>query len=253
MIELFGMESPNVLKIAIMLEEMGLPYEGRYVRVMHGQNYDPDFLAMNPLAKVPFIIDHDRGVKDQVIFESGAILIYLAETYESPLLPAHAPDRWEVLKWLMVQVSYAGPMLGQVNHFQLLPTEENSYAFNRYRRQAARVYRIVDSRLGAVRWLGGESYSIADIAMYPWSAYLSRHGFESSEHPNLIAWRDRMDERSPVKRAVVAMRNLVAGDPSQREAFKAEHLDLFFGRADASPPLDITRYANLGPMTSAKV
>jgi len=157
MIELYGCGSPNVVKIAIMLEEIGRPYRGHHVAVMHGAQFTPSFLALNPIGKVPVIVDHEGAGPDQPIFESGAILIYLAETYAPTLLPAKAPGRWEVLKWLFVQVAYAGPMLGQLNHFQLVAGQSDSYGANRYRDQAARVYGDVERRLGIVPWLGGKS------------------------------------------------------------------------------------------------
>jgi GST-like protein len=253
MIDLYGMASPNVLKIAIMLEELELPYRYHLVDVLTGDNRDPAFLAMNPLGKVPVIVDRTRPGLEQAIFESGAILIYLAETYGSDLLPVPGPARWEVLKWLMVQLSLAGPMLGQLNHFQLVSAESNSYAGNRYRDQAANVYRVFDTRLGEVPWLGGASYSIADIAMYPWAGYLARHGFSSLEHPHLVSWRDKLDERPAVKRAVATF---TAGAEKATEALRAagtEDYDRFFNRsAPGGPVVDMDSYLALGAFISAK-
>jgi GST-like protein len=116
--------------------------------------------------------------------------------------PAAGTARWDVLKWLMMQVGYAGPMLGQLNHFQMLPSQAEGYAFNRYRDHAALVYGHVNDRLGEAPWLGGESFSIADGAMYPWTALLTRHGFDPADYPHLLSWREWIDARPAVKRAV---------------------------------------------------
>jgi GSH-dependent disulfide-bond oxidoreductase len=249
MIDLYGMLSPNVIKIALMLEEIGRPYTMHHVRCLQGENFTPEFLALNPVAKVPVIVDHDKAGVEQPIFESGAILMYLAETYESSLLPTQGPARWEVLKWLMVQVSLAGPMLGQVNHFQGLPGQAGGYASDRYLDQAARVYRIIDDRLGVVPWLGGDSYSIADIAMYPWAAYLPRHGFDPAAHPRLTAWRETIDARPAAKRAAGTMAEMAAGlavVPTN------EQFDRFFARSKPGPAMDLEGYFALGPMITAQ-
>lgn len=253
MIDFYGMSSPNVRKVAIMLEELGLAYRMIYVPTHLSANHDPAFLALNPLGKVPVVVDHDRAGAAQPIYESGAILIYLAETYNSPLLPMSGPERWEVLKWLMAQISLAGPMLGQVNHFQLLPSEKDSYGMRRFRDQAARVYRNFDDRLASVPWLGGESYSIADIAMYPWAAYLERHGFKVADFPRLSAWRDLIDERPAVKRAVKMIQTTIAADPRSQKTGTVEDDNRFFARSQPGPEIDWVAYRNLGPMVTAKV
>lgn len=253
MIDLYGVFSPNVLKVAIILEELGLAYRMIYVPAHISANHDPAFLALNPLAKVPVIVDPDGAGPDQPIYESGAILIYLAETYGSALLPPSGPGRWEVLKWLMVQVALAGPMLGQVNHFQLLPSEQDGYAMRRFRDQAARVYRNVDDRLASLPWLGGESYSIADIAMYPWCGYLERHGFRTADYPSLSTWRDLIDERPAVKRAVKMIQTTVAADPRSQQAPTEEDTNRFFARTQPGPAVDRESYFALGPMVTAKV
>jgi GST-like protein len=253
MIDFYGTHSPSVLKVAIMLEEIGLAYKGHHVGVLQGANYDPTFLALNPLAKVPVIVDHDGAGKDHPIFESGAILIYLAETYGSPLLPAAGGARSDVLKWLMVQVGYVGPMLGQLNHFQMLPSQADSYAFTRYRDQAAHVYGYVNDRLGVAPWLGGESYSIADIAMYPWTALLIRHGFDPADYPNLLSWREQIDARPAVKRAVAAIAAMAAADPVSTKPLTDADFDRFFGRSQPGPSVDFARYLALGPTITAKI
>jgi len=248
MIELYGSGSPNVVKVAIMLEEIGRPYRGHLVDVLHGAQFTPSFLALNPLGKVPVIVDHEGAGASQPIFESGAILIYLAETYAPALLPASGPARWEILKWLIAQVAYAGPMLGQLNHFQLVEGQSDTYAAARYRDQAARVYGDIENRLAVVPWLGGDKYSIADIAMYPWSGYLSRHGFDKAKFPHLVAWRDRIDARPAVQRARAAIQALTS-DPASRAPMSGADSDRFFGRSNPGPKADFEGYYKLGPFS----
>ncbi|KXU33820.1 hypothetical protein A0J57_04040 [Sphingobium sp. 22B] len=252
-IDLYGMSSPNVLKVAIMLEEVGCPYEFHHVDVLRGGGSTPEFLAMNPLGKVPVIVDHDGAGADHPIFESVAILIYLAETYGSPLLPP-APARWDVMKWLVAQAALAGPMLGQMNHFQLVADHGDSYAAGRYRDQAARVYANFNTRLSVSPWLGGDSYSIADIAMYPWSAYLERHGFSAEDHPYLVAWRNRIDERPAVKRGVRTVTSRIDAEAASVQAASDSDYDRFFGRSGPSGvSVDMASYAARGAFMSAKV
>lgn len=244
MITLFGVPSPNVLKILLMLEEAEVAYELRRVAVMHGEGGEASFRELNPLGKVPVIIDR-TGNEPKTLYESGAILIYLAETYAPALLSGSGTARWQTLQWLAVQMSFAGPMLGQMNHFQLIPSEAGSYASVRYRDQARSVYRHFDERLRSAEWLGGDAYSIADIAMHPWSAYLERHGFDPADFPSLAAWRARIDQRPAWIRAHAAIPGLVGDDllpPSDA------NMDHFFGRSEAGPQSDFERYLALGAM-----
>ena len=248
MITLYGMGSPNVVKIVIALEEIGQPYALRHVDVMRGEGQHAEFLALNPLGKVPVMVDGNAAGDVGPIFESGAILIYLAETYAPALLPSSGGERWEVLKWLIAQVAYAGPMLGQMNHFQLVASEANSYGGRRYRDMARAVYRDFDARLAQAPWLGGSSFSIADIAMYPWAGYLSRHGFSPDDHPHLLAWRDRIDARPSVKRAAAAIAAMMAAAAPGRPP--DGDFDSFFARVEPGPAADLDRYLALGPFTS---
>jgi GSH-dependent disulfide-bond oxidoreductase len=188
---LYGMSSPNVRKVVIALEEIGLPYRTRHVAVFRGRQFEEDFLALNPMAKVPVILDPSGPAGEVPIFESGAILVYLAESYAPQFLPVAGPARWEVLEWLMLQVAQVGPALGQHSHFRL-QAEANPYAATRYRHMAAQVYRVLERRLGEAEWLGGAAYSIADMATYPWARYLKRHGMDLAEFPLLEAWKARI-------------------------------------------------------------
>lgn len=239
MIDLYGMGSPNVIKIIIMLEELQLPYRLLHVDVLHGQQFRPEFLALNPLSKVPVIVDHDGSEPGLAVFESGAILIYLAETYGA-FLPLAGRGRWETLKWLMVQVAHVGPMLGQRNHFQIMPSEATTYAGRRYAEQAARVYKVLESRLADHPYLAGNDYSIADIATYPWTGYLERHGFGWDEFPAINAWRTRIAAREAVVRSEAAMADLAPKDGAMGASATAADVDRFFGREATAPEIDFS-------------
>ncbi len=248
MIDFYGMGSPNVLKVAILLEELGLEYRSHRVGVMSGENFSADFLKLNPIAKVPVIVDHDGAGPAQPIFESGAILIYLAETYNSPLFPTSGNQRWEILQWLMFQVSLVGPMLGQVNHFQLQPSEETSYAAGRYRDQADRALTIINDRLAVSPFLGGNDYSIADIAVHPWMGYITRHELDEGDYPKLIEWRDLLDQRPAFKRGAAAIAEMDAMAPANTGLPTDDEMDSFFARRTPGPKVDLLNYLSKGPM-----
>lgn len=228
MIQFYGMSSPNVRKVALALEEMGLDYQPRHVAVFRGEQYDAGFLALNPMAKVPVIIDADGPAGSEPIFESAAILIYLAENYGPQFLPQRAPERYAALKWLVLQVASAGPALGNHSHFRL-QAEQNEYAAKRFRHMAAQVYRAVERRLGEATWLGGDAYSIADMAMYPWARYLARHGMDASEFPHLSAWEARIGERPAAARADAVIRNFGDRDSADRAASTAAEREVLIG------------------------
>jgi GST-like protein len=239
MIELYGMSSPNVRKIGIMLEELGLDYALRHVAVFRGDQFEASFLALNPLGKVPVLIDRERG-DGMPIFESGAILFYLAETYGA-LLPASGMARYEVMEWLMVQMAGIGPMFGQHNHFQILGAQADPYAAARYRSQSERLYRRLDERLGTRAWIAGDAYSIADIAIYPWALYLEQHGFDPATHPSLLRWREEIGNRLAVKRMLDRFAAAFSKESQEtRRAATPDQLDRFFGRAPTSPPVDFS-------------
>jgi GST-like protein len=202
-ITLYGMSSPNARKILIALEEIGLPYRAEHVAVFRGRQFDAAFLALNPMAKVPVLCDPDGPAGAVPIFESGAILIYLAESYAPRFYPAAGPARWEVLKWLMLQVAQIGPVFGQHSHYRLIDGIE--YAAGRARRAMAQLFRALERRLGEAPWLGGEAYSIADMATYPWAVRLRRYGMEAAEFPKLLDWRARIEARPATGRSWQAM------------------------------------------------
>jgi len=229
---LFGMGSPNVRKITIMLEEAGLDYDFRHVNVFRSEQAGPEFLGLNPNGKVPVLVHRRDGLAEPlVIFESLAILIYLAER-AGILLPTEEPARSTVLQWLMIQGCNVGPMLGQLNHFTFAAPEGHDYSRDRYRREARRLYRLVDRRLAHQRWLGGEDYSIADVATYPWMLYLERHGFDAVDFPHLSSWRDEISARPAVQQGLARIQTIEPRDAEAMRTAAPEHLDRFFGRIE---------------------
>jgi GSH-dependent disulfide-bond oxidoreductase len=163
MIELYTWTTPNGRKISIMLEECGLPYAVHPVNIREGEQFRPEFVAICPNSKIPAIVDRDSGLS---LFESGAILIYLAEK-TGRFLPAKNPARAKTIEWLMWQMANVGPMLGQANHFASVAPEKVPYAIERYLGESARLIKVMDDHLARVEFLAGD-YSIADIATYPW-------------------------------------------------------------------------------------
>jgi GST-like protein len=203
MIKLYGMSSPNVLKIMIALEEFGLSYDFVHVDLFSEGQFHPDFLALNSNSKVPVLVDQ-RGDDNQPIFESGAILQYLAEV-EGKFLPAAGPARYAVIKWLTLQVSTVGPLLGQLNHFCTYAPKGEDYSVGRYSREAMRIYTMLDQRLATSANLAGPEYSIADMATLPWTDYFERQSLPRADFPHIQRWRDELEARPAVARARAAM------------------------------------------------
>jgi GSH-dependent disulfide-bond oxidoreductase len=231
MIELYGMGSPNVVKIYIALEELGLAYNVHPVDVFAGKQFDADFLKLNPMAKVPVIVDSDGpGGKPITIFESGAILLYLAEK-TGKLLPKDAGAKYECIEWMMVQMTTVGPMFGQLVHFVRFAPGGNDYSKSRYLTQAHRVTEAIDERLGTRPWLSGAEYGIADVATYPWirnvPALLGATGAE--KYKNAMRWVATVGERPGVKKALAAVDDVRARTTAFDKA-EADKLDKMFGR-----------------------
>lgn len=202
MIEVYSWPTPNGHKVHIMLEECGLPYRVIPVDIGSGAQFEPRFLAISPNNKIPAIIDPD-GPEGQSIslFESGAILLYLAGK-TAQLLPANTAEKYEVLQWLMFQVGGVGPMLGQAHHFRIYAQEKIPYAIERYSSEAHRLYSVMNKRLAASKYLGGRSYSIADIAVFPWLRSWKNQGVEMGDYPHLKGWFDEVGARPAVKRGL---------------------------------------------------
>jgi GST-like protein len=234
-IVLHGMNSPNVVKVAILLEELGLDYELRHVAVFAQEQFSPEFLTLNPLGKVPVLEDPQLG---QPLAESGAIMLWLAER-EGRFLPTAQPQRAEVMQWLMVQMANIGPMLGQLNHFNIVPPGSQPYAQGRYRTIAERLYRLLGERLASRDWIAGGDYSVADMAVHPWAHYVEPHGFDPADYPALVAWRTRIGARPAVQRARDRMREAFEEVASRtRRAASAEDLDRLFSRTEQVPAID---------------
>jgi GSH-dependent disulfide-bond oxidoreductase len=228
MIDLYALTSPNVQKIYIMLEETKLPYREHFVDVWKGEQYNPDFVKINPNSKIPTIVDHDGpGGKPYTVFESGAILIYLAEK-SAKFLPKDVAKKYDVLQWLMFQLTGVGPMFGQFTHFKMFAPKDGdaSYAMTRYQTEVKRLYEVMEKRLGQVPYLGGDEYSIADIATFPWARNHDAQGVKWDDHPNLARWFKAIDERPAVKSALAK----IAAIKSHREHASDDQKDRFFNR-----------------------
>jgi GSH-dependent disulfide-bond oxidoreductase len=231
MIELYGMGSPNVVKIYVALEEVGLPYNVHPVDVFAGKQFDADFLKLNPMAKVPVIVDSDGpDGKPITIFESGAILLYLAEK-TGKLLPKDMAAKYEAIEWMMVQMTMVGPMFGQFVHFLRFAPPGNDYSKSRYLTQAHRVTEAMDQRLAAHPWLSGAEYGIADIATYPWMRNLPTFlGAEmASKYSNAMRWVGVISERPAVKKALAAV-DEVRNRTTAFDKAESDNLDKLFGR-----------------------
>ena len=208
MIEVYSWPTPNGHKVHVMLEECGLPYRAIPVNIGTGEQFAPDFLAISPNNKVPAITDPD-GPDGQPIslFESGAILLYLAGK-TGRFLPSGTRQRYEVLQWLMFQMGTVGPMLGQAHHFRIYAPEKLPYAVERYTNEAKRLYGVIDRRLAKSRYIGGAEYSIADIAVFPWLRSWKNQGIDLVDYPQLKGWFDEVAARPAVQRGVEVLADL---------------------------------------------
>jgi GST-like protein len=231
MITLYGMGSPNVVKVYIGLEEFGLPYSVAPVDVFTGQQFSADFLKLNPNAKVPVIVDSDGpGGKPYTCFESGAILLYLAEK-TGKLLPSDPAAKYDAIQWLMTQMSTVGPMFGQFVHFMRFAPAGNDYSKSRYLTQAIRVSEVIDQRLANNAYLAGGEYSIADIATHPWLRNIpALMGADvAAKFPNITRWVSAIDARPAVQAALAKVAEVRAAT-TQFDKAAPEVLDKVFGR-----------------------
>lgn len=199
MIELYFYPSPNGLKIVMMLEECGLPYGLREVNILRGEQFDPAFLAISPNNRIPAIVDRDAEGGPLSIFESGAILSYLAEK-SGTLLPRDLHGRYDVLQWVHWQVANLGPMAGQAHHFRMFAREQVPYGVRRYTDEMNRLYGVMQRRLADREFLAGE-YSIADIACFPWVVHHEWQGQSLSDFPDVERWFGAVRDRPATKRA----------------------------------------------------
>lgn len=209
MINLYSWDTSNGRKIAILLEELQLPYNFHPINIGKGEQFSPAFLQINPNGKIPAIVDPDGpDGKEISVFESGAIMIYLAEKTNSGLLPKDPRDRTRVMEWLMFQMGGVGPQLGQALHFYKYADEKIQYGIDRYMKEAHRIYSVMDKWLADKTFFAGD-YSLADISIYPWIARHEWLDIDWTDYPHLKRWFDRISEREAVKKGltVLAVKN----------------------------------------------
>jgi GSH-dependent disulfide-bond oxidoreductase len=200
MIDLYTWNTPNGQKVHILLEELGLEYATHTVHISQSEQFSPDFLKISPNNKIPAIVDH-AATGDVSVFESGAILIHLAEAAGKFLAPAGSAARADQLQWLMFQMGSIGPMMGQLYHFQRVAPEQLPYAQKRFGDEVHRLLGVMDRQLGEREYIAGE-YSIADMALFPWVRGITMFGIDGATVPNVVAWIDRVAARPAVVRAL---------------------------------------------------
>lgn len=217
MIDVYSWPTPNGHKVHIMLEETGLAYRVHGVNIRAGDQFKPEFLRISPNNRIPAIVDHDGpGGKPISLFESGAILIYLAEK-TGRFLPSDPHGRYCTLQWLMWQMGGIGPMFGQANHFRRYAKEKIPYAIERYTNEANRLTRVLDQRLSEVRFVAGAEYTIADIAIFPWMRGAENRGVNLSEYPNAKRWFDEVSARPAVQRGVQVLAEVQAASQAPHD------------------------------------
>jgi GST-like protein len=224
MIDVYSWATPNGHKIHIMLEELGLPYRAHGVNIGSGDQFKPEFLRISPNNKIPAIVDSDGpDGKPISMFESGAILLYLAAK-TGKFLPKDVRGRYTTLEWLMFQMASVGPMFGQAHHFRMYAPQPIEYAVNRYTNEAKRIYGVIDRRLSDHKYLAGSMYTIADIAVWPWTRSAANQGVEASEFPHFKRWFDEIAARPAVMRGVEVLakeRKPITGDKEREILFGA--------------------------------
>jgi GST-like protein len=224
MIDAYSWATPNGHKVHIMLEETGLEYRAHPIDIGAGDQFKPEFLAISPNNKIPAIVDSEGpGGKPISLFESGAILIYLAEK-TGKFLPTEPVARYTTLQWLMFQMGGIGPMLGQTHHFRIYAPERIEYAINRYSNETKRLYGVMEKQLGKTQYLAGDDYTIADIATFPWTRSWQNQGIELAEFPNVKRWHEAIAARPAVVRGVdvlASARKPVMDDKAKEMLFGA--------------------------------
>ncbi|MDP9108173.1 MAG: glutathione binding-like protein [Pseudomonadota bacterium] len=223
MIDVYSSATPNGHKVHILLEELGLPYRVHHVDIGAGDQFKPDFLAISPNNKIPAIVDADGpDGKPISLFESGAILIYLASK-TGQFLGDTDREKFSTLQWLMFQMGGVGPMLGQAHHFRIYAPEKITYAVNRYTNEASRLYGVLNKRLSEQAYLAGARYTVADIATFPWIRSWKNQGVELSEFPNVQRWFDEISARPAVQRGVLVLQD------KRRALTDAKATEILFG------------------------
>lgn len=197
MIDLYTWATPNGRKVSIMLEELGVEYHIHPIDLSKNEQFDAEFVAINPYSKIPAIIDSDGPNGTPItLFESGAILLYLAEKYQR-FIAQDGLERYRVIQWLMFQMGNIGPMFGQAHHFRRFAQEQVPYGIARYTNEAKRIYATLETHLGNQEFFAGE-YSVADIATYPWIARHEWHAVDLNDYPNVYRWFHLIGSRPAV-------------------------------------------------------
>jgi GST-like protein len=203
LIDLYTWATPNGRKASIMLEEVGLEYTVHEVNIGKDEQHHPDFLAINPNNKIPAIVDSDGpGGQPITVFESGAILIYLAEKTGSPLLPSDPRKRIETLQWLMFQMGGVGPALGQAHHFLKFAKEDVPYGKKRFKTETERLYSVMDDHFETNKYFVGDDYTIADVSTYPWISRHEVHQVDLNEYENVKRWFEEVGAREAVQKGM---------------------------------------------------
>lgn len=224
MIDLYSWTTPNGRKVHIMLEECGLDHRDHAIDIRKGDQFTPAFLAISPNNKIPAIIERDGpGGGDYALYESGAILMYLADK-AGKFLPADGPGRFAVIQWLMFQMGGLGPMFGQTNHFVFYAKEKYSHSIEHFRGEALRHCAVLDAQLATNEFVAGKDYSIADMAIWPWCLNPEKRGISYDAYPNLRRWIDTIAAREGVKRGM----NVLEGIPRAEMDDKA--WEIMFGK-----------------------
>ncbi len=221
MIHLYSWATPNGEKLHILLEELAIPYELHRVDITRGEQFEPDFLKISPNNKIPVLVDTEGpGGGDYVVFESGAMMMYLAEK-TGKFMPREMAERYRVVQWLMFQMGGIGPMFGQYSHFTTYAPEKITYSVERYTKECLRLYGVMDRRLGESPYLAGDDYTIADMATYAWTYSYERRGLDISGNDNVLRWLGEIGSRPAVQRGTQLL-----GTPKKPDA---ETLKNYFG------------------------
>jgi GSH-dependent disulfide-bond oxidoreductase len=224
MLEVWTWPTPNGHKVHIALEELGLQYKVVPVNIGAGDQFKPEFLAINPNHRIPAIVDPDGpGGKPFMLFESAAILIYLSERNGGRLIPKEPIGRYKCLEWMMFQMGGVGPMFGQWNHFASYAVEKIPYAIERYTNEVKRLHRVLEHRLAEARYLAGDEYSMADIITFPWIRGAERRNIDLADYPSVKRWHDEIAVRPAVQRGV----SVLADHQTQGGMTDAERENLF--------------------------
>ena len=223
MIDIYSWATPNGHKIHILLEECGLSYRAHPIDISKGEQFAPEFLEISPNNKIPAMTDTDGpDGKPISLFESGAMMVYLAGK-TGKFLGKTDRERYNVLQWLMFQMGGLGPMLGQCHHFRIYAPEKIEYAINRYTNEAKRLYGVLDRQLGKTPFIAGKTYTIADMAIWPWLRNWKNQGIEMADYPHVAKWFETIGKRPAVQRGVTVLADL------RKPAFDDKAKEILFG------------------------